>query len=177
MDVLARPDPSEHAPYFARYIDLVSGDARDALATQIDGSLATLRAVSAADSLFRYGPGKWSLREVVGHLIDSERIFAYRALRFARGQAEPIPGFEPDQDMAVARFERREWTDLLDELSSLRAADVRMFRGFDGEAWLRQGVADGKVMSVRAAAYTMAGHERHHMRIVRERYLERMGTK
>jgi hypothetical protein len=175
MDASARPDPSEYAPYFARYIDLVPGDARDALATQIDESLATLRAVSAADSLFRYGPGKWSLREVVGHLIDSERIFAYRALRFARGQAEPIPGFEPDQDMAVARFEHREWPDLLDELRSVRAADVRMLRGLDDAAWLRQGVADGKVMSVRAAAFTIAGHERHHMRIVREKYLEGNG--
>jgi hypothetical protein len=171
MRTLTPPDPTEHAPYFSRYIDLVPGDVLEALATQIDATLTTLLSVSAERSLHRYAPGKWSLREVVGHLVDTERIFAFRALRFARGEDQPLPGFEPDRDMAAARFDLREWSDLTDELGSLRRADVQMFRGFSDEAWIRSGVADGKAMSVRAAAYIVAGHELHHMRIVRERYL------
>jgi hypothetical protein len=152
-------------------VDLVAeGDILATLATQIEGTLAELRKVSEADSLKRYAPGKWSMREVVGHLIDTERIFAYRALRFARGDRQDLPGFEQDDYVAVAQFDRRPWSGLVEEFEALRMSNLLMFRGLDDEAWRRQGVANGNAMSVRAAAYVIAGHELHHMRVLRERY-------
>jgi hypothetical protein len=172
VTLVGRPEPSEHAAYYARYVGLVEGDdVVRALEDQLPGSLATLRAVSPEQSLARYAPGKWSLREVVGHLIDAERIFAYRALRFARDDRTELPGFEQDDYVAAARSDDRPWPDLLAELELVRRADVLMFRGFDREAWLRRGVASGDEISVRALAYNIAGHELHHMAIVRTRYL------
>jgi hypothetical protein len=168
-----KPKPSEHAPYYAKYIDLVEGaDVVDALATQIDQSLATLRAVPDADSLKRSAAGKWSVREVIGHLVDAERIMAYRALRFARNDSAALPGFEQDDYIAPAHFDQRNWTDLLNEFELVRRADVLMFRGFDEEAWRRRGVANQNEISVRALAYVIAGHELHHLRIIREMYLD-----
>lgn len=171
MGLVARPEPSEYAPYYEKYVSLVDGDVVRALEGQIKGTLATLRSVSDEVSLGRYAPGKWSVREVVGHVIDSERIFAYRALRFARNDRTELAGFEPDDYMPAARFDRRPWPDLLAELELVRRANVFMFRGFDDEAWLRRGVASENEMSVRALAYNIAGHELHHMKIVRTRYL------
>ena len=156
--LIARPDASEHAPYYGRYVDLVAaGDILGTLATQIHGTLAELRKVSEADSLKRYAAGKWSMREVLGHLIDTERIFAYRALRISRSDA-------------AAQFDRRTWAGLLEEFEAVRRSNVLMFRGLGDEAWARQGVANGNAMSVRAAAYVIAGHELHHMRVLREHY-------
>jgi uncharacterized damage-inducible protein DinB len=169
--LIARPDASEHAPYFSRYVDLVApGDILGTLATQIDGTLAELRKVSEADSLKRYAAGKWSMREVLGHLIDTERIFAYRALRFARGDRTGLPGFEQDDYVAAAQFDRRPWAGLLEEFEAVRRSNLLMFRSLGDQAWARQGVANGNAMSVRAAAYIIAGHELHHMRVLREHY-------
>ena len=169
--VIARPDLSEHAPYFGRYIALVpDGDILGTLAGQIDGTLAELRQVSEADSLKRYEPGKWSVREVVGHMIDTERIFAYRALRFARNDRTELPGFEQDDYIPAAQFDRRPWVDLLEEFQALRRSNLLMFRGFTAEAWTRMGVCNRNAMSVRAAAYVIAGHELHHRAVLREKY-------
>jgi hypothetical protein len=166
-----KPSPDEYAPYYSKYIDLIHGDVMGTLASQIEKSLATLRAVSDSDSLNRYAPGKWSLREVVGHMIDAERIFAYRALRFARHDRTELPGFEQDDYVASARCDSRPWADLLAEFEILRRSNLLMFAGFETDAWLRRGKASGNVMSARGAAYTIAGHELHHMLIVRDRYL------
>ena len=169
--LIAKPDTSEHAPYYSRYVDLVAaGDILGTLADQIGGTLAELRKIAEADSLKRYAPGKWSVREVLGHMIDTERVFAYRALRFARNDKTDLPGFEQDHYVAAAQFDRRPWADLLAEFEAVRRSNVLMFRGLSEEAWLRQGVANGNAMSVRAAAYTIAGHELHHMRVLREKY-------
>lgn len=169
--LIAKPDASEHAPYYSRYVDLVAeGDILATLATQIDGTLAELRKVSETDSLKRYAPGKWSMREVVGHMIDTERILGYRALRFARGDRTDLPGFEQDDYVAAAQFDRRPWAALLEEFKAVRMSNLLMFRGLGEEAWRRQGVANGNPMSVRAAAYVVAGHELHHMRVLREHY-------
>jgi DinB superfamily len=169
--LIAKPDASEHAPYFSRYIDLApAGDILGTLATQIGGTLAELRKVSEEDSLKRYAPGKWSVREVIGHMIDTERIIAYRALRFARNDHMELPGFEQDEYVAAAQFDRRPWTLLLEEFEAVRRSSLLMFRGFSAEAWQRQGVANGSAISVRAAAYVVAGHELHHMRVLREKY-------
>ena len=169
--LIARPDASEHAPYYSRYVDLVpSGDILTTIATQIDGTLAELRKVSEADSLKRYAPGKWSIREVMGHMIDTERVFAYRALRFARGDRKNLLSFEQDEYVATAQFDRRPWAGLLEEFEAVRRSNLLMFRALDDEAWARQGVANGNPMSVRAAAYVIAGHELHHMNVLREKY-------
>jgi hypothetical protein len=169
--LISKPAPSEYAGFYGRYVDLVpDGDVLTALASQIEGTLAQLNKVSDADSLKRYAPGKWSVREAVGHMIDAERVFAYRALRFARNDSTNLPGFEQDDFVAAAYFDRRPWADLLAELAAVRASTVLMFRGFDQEAWPREGVANGNPMSVRAAAYVIAGHELHHMNVLREKY-------
>jgi uncharacterized damage-inducible protein DinB len=167
-----RPEPSEYAPYYARYVALVEGnDVLGALGSQIEDTLATLRGVPSDVSLGRYAPGKWSLREVVGHVIDAERIFAYRALRFARGDRTELPGFEQDDYAPAAQSDERRWEDLLAELELVRRGNILMFRGLPQEAWLRRGVASQNEMSVRALAYNIAGHELHHMKVIREKYL------
>lgn len=169
--LVAKPDVSEHAPYYNRYVALVvDGDILGTLAGQIGGTLAELRNFREADSLKRYAPGKWSVRELVGHLIDTERIFAYRALRFARNDRTDLPGFEQDDYIPAAQFDRRPWADLLEEFAAVRHSNVLMFRGLSEEAWRRMGVANGNPMSVRAAAYIIAGHELHHLRVLRDKY-------
>lgn len=168
-----RPDATEYAPYYDRYVKLVeTPDLLDALRHQIDESLGLLRGVSAESSLARYAPGKWSVREVVGHVIDSERIFGYRALCFGRGDETPLPGFEQDDYIPAARFDRRAWPHLLGEWEAVRRTTVQLFEGFDDEAWSRKGTASGNGMTVRALGYVIAGHERHHMGVLRSRYLQ-----
>jgi hypothetical protein len=167
-----KPQADEFAANFAGYIELVpDGDVLSTLATQIHETLTTLRAVSDAGSLKRYESDKWSVREVVGHIIDSERIFAYRALRFARNDQTPLPGFEQDDYIGPGQFDARLWSGLISEFEVVRQSNLAMFRGFPQEAWSRQGIASGNPISVRALAYAIAGHERHHMKILRERYL------
>jgi len=167
----ARPVASEHAPYFSRYVDLVAdGNIVGTLGAQLDRTLAHLKTVSDADSLKRYADGKWSVREVVGHMIDTERIFAYRALRFARADKTNLPGFEQDDYIPAGQFDRRPWADLLEEFAAVRRSNVLMFRGLPEDAWQRQGVANNDSMSVRAAACIIAGHERHHMNVLRQKY-------
>ena len=172
MSKLGRPQASEYAPYYETYIRHVSDeDVQRALGAQIEATLATLRGVSEERSLLRYAPGKWSLREVVGHLCDAERVFAYRALRFARGDRKELQGFDQEPYVAAAHSDARPWAELLEELQLVRRTSVLLFRGFDDEAWQRSGVASGNEVTVRALGYTIAGHELHHMAIVRERYL------
>lgn len=169
---IARPDPSEHAPYFAKYIDLVRGaDLLAELKRQTGETTHTLRAISADDSLRRYAAGKWSVREVIGHVTDAERVFAYRALRFGRGDATPLPSFDQDPYIPVGRFDERDWSGLVDEFESVRRSNLHMLSAFQAEDWERRGVVSGWEVSVRALGYIIAGHELHHMKIVCERYL------
>jgi len=169
---MQRPDVGEYAPYFAKYVDLVTGNELvHTLRAQIGDTLATLRAVSEGDSLMRYADGKWSLREVVGHMIDTERIFAYRVLRIARADETPLPGFDQDPYIAAGRFDERAWTSLLDEFEAVRRSNLFLFEGLDAEAWGRRGVSSGSPITARGLGFVIAGHELHHMRIVRERYL------
>jgi hypothetical protein len=169
--LISKPDETEHAPYYGRYIALVpDGDILGTLAGQIGVTLTELRQISDANSLLRYAPGKWSVREVVGHLIDAERIFAYRALRFARNDRTKLPGFEENDYVPAANFDQRPWEDLIDEFYAVRRSNLAMFRGLAEEAWFRKGIASDNEMSVRAVAYVIAGHERHHLGIIRDRY-------
>lgn len=167
-----RPTPEEYFAYYGRYISLVpEGDVVEILAGQINETLALLAPLTEAQASFRYAAGKWSVKQVVGHMIDVERIFAFRALAISRGEQQPLPGFEQDDYVNQADFDHRALADLLDEFTHLRHANVLMFRAMPPEAWGRVGVASGNKISVRALAYIMAGHELYHRAILAERYL------
>ena len=166
------PETSEYQPYYAKYVALVQGDdLTAALERQIGESLATLRGISEEKSLHRYAPGKWSIKEMIGHLVDSERIFTYRALRFARNDQTPLSGFDQDPYVASGAFDARRWSELTDEFEHVRRSTTLFFRGLEPEAALRSGVANSSPITVRALGYIIAGHEMHHMGILRDRYL------
>lgn len=170
--IIGKPDETEYIPYYGRYVSLVpGGDIIAVLGDQIDDTLATLRAVPEARAGFRYDAGKWSMKELVGHVIDSERIFSYRALRFARNDATPLPGYEQDDYIRAGSFDNHTLGELADELASVRRASLFLFRHLDAEAWTRRGLANDSEVSVRALAYIIAGHELHHREILRTRYL------
>ncbi len=170
--IIARPETNEYAPYYEKYISLVSeGDIVATLNQQIDDTLALLRGLSASQADSRYAPDKWSIKEVVGHLIDTERIFAYRALRFARNDQTPLAGFEQNDYVTQAAFSHCDMKELADEFEHVRRASIHLFRHLSEEAWERRGVASDNGVTVRALAWMIAGHELHHRGIVRERYL------
>ena len=169
---LARPDSSEYAPYYDRYVSLVpEGDIISLLDRQLDELLDLLGGIAEADALKRYAPGKWSIKEVVGHLIDGERVFAYRALRFARNDASKLQGFEQDDYVLNGQFDRQALADLAQEFSHLRRANLYLFKSLSDEAWQRRGVASDNEVSVKALAYIMAGHVSHHLSVLKTRYL------
>jgi hypothetical protein len=167
-----KPEKSEFLPYYEKYIDLVpSGDVVATLSTQMAETQALLRGLPASVSTYRYAPGKWSVNELIGHLIDSERIFASRALRFARNDPTPLPGFEQDDYVNNSSFDSYPLSELASELTSVRDSTVFLFRHLEEDAWMRRGIANGAEVSVRALAYVIAGHELHHREILRARYL------
>jgi hypothetical protein len=169
---IGRPDPSAHDPYYSRYISLVSGsDVIGALATQIQTTLEMLRAIPEERGSSRYAPGKWTIRQVVGHLADAERILSYRALRISRNDKRPIEGFEQDDYVQCGPFEHCELAGLVDEFAQIRAATLSLFRHLDGEAWTRSGTANNAQVTVRALAWIIAGHELHHRAILERQYL------
>lgn len=170
--LIARPEPSEYAQYYDKYVSLVpDGDILALLGQQMDETLSLLSNISEERANHRYEPGKWSIKELIGHLIDTERIFAYRALRFARGDRTELPGFEQDDYIRNASFDDYPLNDLASELEHLRRADIFLFRHLSEEAWGRKGAANNSEISVRALAYIIAGHELHHREILRTRYL------
>jgi hypothetical protein len=167
----ARPDASEYAPFYHGYVaNVPEGDIVDLLRAGGRELVEALGRIPEDRGGFRYGPEKWSIREVVGHLIDAERIFAYRALRVARGDQTPLAAFEENAYVKTAGSDARTMVDLTRELGAVRETTVLLFDSFPDEAWGRSGVASGKEVSLRALAYIMAGHARHHLRILRERY-------
>lgn len=166
-----RPDSSEAGEYYFTYIDQVkAGDIRDVLESQGAEALGFLREIAEDRTLERYAPGKWTVREVLSHVNDTERVFAFRALWFARGVEAPLPGFDQDVAMAGADANSRSWASLVDEFSAVRGATAALFRNLPADAWGRKGVASERVVSVRALAFITAGHVEHHLRILRERY-------
>ncbi len=167
-----RPEANEYAPYYEKYVSLVpDADLVETLERQGAETLALLRGLSEEKGAHRYEPGKWSVKQLVGHVNDGERIFAYRALAFARGDTQPLPGMEQDEWMAAVDFDARTLSSLIDEFESVRASTIHLFRHLSNEAWARRGTASGNEVTVRALAYVIAGHEAHHVRILRERYL------
>ena len=167
-----RPASGEYPPYTISYISLVpDGDIVVTLGKQLDETLALIRSISESRGDFCYEEGKWSIKEVIGHIIDCERIFAYRALRFARGDETPLSGFEQDDYVRNGGFGKRSLSDLADEYDHVRRSTVALFSNLDVEAWLRLGSSNNSPASVRALAFIIAGHERHHVEILRTRYL------
>jgi len=169
--VTSRPGPDEYAPFYAGYVARVpAGGLVELLARQVVDTRRLLDGLSSTEAEYAYAPGKWTIKEVVGHVADGERVFAYRALRFARGDATELPGFDENRYVPAGRFGDRSLGDLLDELGAVRDATVRLLAGLPAEAWERRGVASGSEVSVRALACVIAGHELHHRSILEERY-------
>ncbi len=171
---IAHPESDEFDSYYQRYVSLVNdGNIISTLKNQIAETTDLLNKIDAEKADFRYAPEKWSVKELVGHVIDTERIFAYRALRIARGDQTPIEGYEQDDYIKNAEFAKCSLVDLAEELSLIRRANVLMFQNLSQTAWHRRGTANGKEISVRALAYILAGHEIYHVNILKERYLSR----
>jgi hypothetical protein len=168
---IARPGADEHLPYYGKYIALVPGDdAMATLATHLEDWAPSLRKLTDTQALHRYAPGKWSVKETLGHVCDGERVFTYRALRFARADATGLPGFDENTWVPNSGADRRPIGDLVDELCAVRAATLALYRSFDAEMLVRRGEANGASISVRALAWICAGHALHHHTLLRERY-------
>jgi hypothetical protein len=170
--IISRPDATEYAPYYGRYIDQVpEGDVLEILEAQLGETVETLTAVPAERGTYRYAPEKWSLNQVMGHLCDTERVFAHRALWFSRADHQPLPGMEQDDYVAAANFDSRTPADLSAEFRAIRQATLALFRSMSGEMLARRGVASEVEFSVRSIPFILAGHERHHLEVLKERYL------
>lgn len=170
--LIARPQPDEYATYYGGYISRVpEGDLLAMLGAQVGDTLALLRTIPEARGTYRYAPDKWTIKEVVGHICDTERIMGYRALRIARGDQTPLPGFEQNDYVPAGHFDRRTIADLGEELSAIRQATLHLFRHFDAEALIRRGTASGNPFTPRALGFVIAGHERHHVAILKANYL------
>lgn len=169
--VRGRPDSSQFAPFYAGYVAMVpDGDVISLLRSGGAELDTALRTIPESRGGFRYAEGKWSIREMLGHLIDAERIFTYRALRIARGDAKPLLGFEENDYVRTAESDSRTIADLADELRIVRESTVRMFASLPDAAWPRRGVANGAEITALAIAWITVGHAKHHLRMLRERY-------
>jgi hypothetical protein len=169
---MKRPGPTEYAPYYGKYVERVpDAPIVGLLRDQMKATLDLLRSIPEGKENYAYAPGKWTIKEVIGHVIDSERVFSYRALRIARADATPLPGFDQDEYVPRGGFASRTVRSLADELEAVRRATVSLFEGLPQEAAARMGTASDNPVSVQALAYIIAGHELHHVAGLRERYL------
>ena len=170
--MIARPDPSEHAPYYSRYISEVPEcDILEFLDTQKRDTLALLEEIGEARGGHRYEPGKWSIKQVIGHVTDVERVFAYRALVISRADSTPQPGMEQDDWARDGNHDERSLADVAAEFDSVRNATLTLFGGFSAAMMARTGVASGCSFTASSFAFILAGHELHHVGVIRERYL------
>jgi uncharacterized damage-inducible protein DinB len=168
---IPRPEPNEYAPYYARYISQVPGsDILTTLESQRRQTLLLLSGRNEADGNFRYAADKWSAKEVLGHVCDAERVFAYRALRIARADRTPMEAFEQDDYVRNGPFANRPLAELIEDYIAVRRATLTLLRNLDEPAWMRRGIANNNEVSVRALAYMIAGHEIHHRQILEEKY-------
>lgn len=173
----ARPHEGEFNPYYGKYIALVpEGDVLETLTKQLSETLSILESIPEGRAGFRYAEGKWSIKELLGHLTDAERVFVYRALCIARGDTQPLPGFEEDDYVRGASFDSLPLSKIIAEFETVRAATISFFDNLGDAAWERKGTANGNGVTVRAIAYILAGHERHHREVLKDRYLSAMST-
>ncbi len=168
---ITKPEASEYASYYEIYISLVQDDILSALQNQIKQTSELLAKIPEEKGTYAYAEGKWSIKELIGHLIDTERIMAYRALRFSRNDLIEIEGFEQNDYIENSDFNSCKLTDLAKEFELIRHANILMFKNLAQEAWNKTGVASGNPVSVKALAHIIAGHELHHIKILKERYL------
>ena len=167
-----RPEVSEYNSYYATYTNLVSdGNIIYILEQQMKETNLLLKGISDSEGLFRYAPTKWSIKEVIGHIADTERIMAYRLLSIARGETAELPGYNDDMYVLKAAFDKQSMQDLLENLIVVRQSTLYLLRSLDKEAWSQRGNANNSEVTVRALAYIIAGHELHHLQIIKERYL------
>jgi hypothetical protein len=167
-----RPDPTEYPASYDPYISRVEGqDILAILQEQIKPTLTLIRDIPETQGHYRYAAGKWTVKQVIGHLIDSERVFAYRALRFARNDKTILPGFDQEEFASHANYDAIPLVEIAAELECVRHATCFLFRHLDASAWSLSGVANNNEITVRALAYVIAGHERHHLSIIKSRYL------
>jgi hypothetical protein len=170
--MIGLPTRAEAAPYYFKYIDRISEeDVVTVLQSQLVDTVAFLRGISEEKSLYRYAPEKWSIRQVLNHVNDCERVFLSRAFWFARGFSSALPSFDQNICAGAVRPDEISWTQHLEEFQAVRAASSCFFRSLSGEAWSRSGVASDNTFTVRALAYIVAGHVDHHVAILRDRYL------
>lgn len=171
-DAMRRPEPTEYHPEFGTYISLVpETDVIGAMTSQLEETRALLGGFDAERAAYRYAEGKWSVREIAGHLSDGERVFGYRSFAIARGETASLPGFEENSYIAVSGYDRWAMPDLIEHFSALRTSNILMFRALDEAAWSRVGIANENPVTPRAIAFAMVGHVRHHLSVLRERYL------
>lgn len=167
-----RPDSTEAAPYYFTYINQVpSDDALPVIEQQLDDVVSLCSAISEDKSTYRYAPDKWSIRQVLNHVTDTERAFAFRTLWFARGFSSPLPDYDQNIAAAGAEADSIPWADHIEEFRRVRLATISLFRNLPHDAWMRTGIASNNRFSVRAMAFITAGHVEHHLKILRERYL------
>jgi len=167
-----RPGTDQYAPFYAKYVEAVpGGELLEILQVQLSELKRLLSPLSDVQGDFRYAPGKWSIKEVIGHIADAERIFAYRLLRIGRGDQTPLASFDQETYVVAGKFSARTLSSLLQEFSIVRESTITLIRSLDDAAWLRRGVASEKEVSATALAFIIAGHEIHHRRILEERYL------
>lgn len=172
MEMLGRPDQNESAEYYFTYINQVDGeDPFAVLQAQLHGLPEFFAKISEEKSLHRYAPGKWSIREALSHVSDTERVFATRALWFARGFDTPLPSFDQDRAVTSAEADRLPLSTHIAEFCQVRLATLSLFSNLPESAWLKRGTASGNPFTVRALAFITAGHAAHHLRITREKYL------
>lgn len=170
--MLARPEKDEYAPYYESYVALVpEGDLQVILEQQLQDTIALLQQVTEEQGEYRYDTGKWSLKEVIGHIADTERITSYRLLRIARGDSTPLAGFDENAYIQGANFGSQSLQERIDDLIAVRQATLSLFRSLTSEAWIRRGTANNYPATPRSIAYFIAGHELHHRNIIKERYL------
>jgi hypothetical protein len=170
--MIGRPESSEAGPYYFTYINQVAGDdPLAAIETQLDESLAFFSGISEQKSLYRYAPEKWSVRQVLNHVTDTERAFAFRALWFGRGFDTPLPGYDQNVAASGADADKVSWAAHVDEFHRVRRSTISLFRNMPAEAWMRKGIASDNPFSVRALAYIIAGHVAHHIAVLNKRYL------
>jgi uncharacterized damage-inducible protein DinB len=174
MDPMQRPEANEYFEYYGTYIGKVpDGDILAILEAELGKTLGLLGVLSDEEADYRYAPEKWSIKEVLGHIIDTERLFSHRALSFARNDPAPLPSMEQDDWAKFNNASRRTLAELLDELSAVRRSTIALFRSFDAEMWMRRGTASGYDFSVRTFPWIIAGHEMHHRGVLEEVYLNR----
>ncbi len=167
-----RPDKSEYFEYYETYVSRVpDGDVLEFLEAQLTNMIDTLKGISEEKAGYRYAPGKWSLKEVLGHVVDMEWVFTYRILSFARNQAAPLASVDQDDFVAAANFDSRTFSGMVDEFRHVRTANLLLFADFDDSILDRRGIASGKEFTARSALYTLAGHVEHHIQVVRDKYL------